>query len=116
MTYDELVNYGYKKHYRVKHDHNVFADEPTILTELRTFGAYAKSDWLSFGMYTNSRSFIHLKECEFRYICAEKTHIYLCSITLEFILYYLEPKRLIIEIKVARNSSRKYKKLRSINT
>ena len=25
-TYDGLVNYGYKKHYRVKHGENEFAD------------------------------------------------------------------------------------------
>lgn len=42
-AYDGLVDYGYKRHYRVKHSRNEFARGYTIISmELKTFGERAK--------------------------------------------------------------------------
>ena len=38
-----------------------------ILTELRTFGAFAKSDWLSSVVLHKHTFYFDIKECEFRY-------------------------------------------------
>lgn len=55
IAYDGLVNYGYKKHYRIKHGENKFSDGHTTSTALKTFGDSVKSDWRSFVERTNTR-------------------------------------------------------------
>jgi transposase-like protein len=55
-TYDGLVNYGYKKHYRVKHGENEFETDTTILMVSKTSGDFVKSDSQSSEGYTNTHS------------------------------------------------------------
>ena len=43
-TYDGLADYGYKKHYRVKHGENEFALGQNTLMASKTFGGFVKSD------------------------------------------------------------------------
>ena len=75
-TYDGLVNYGYKKHYRVKHDYNVFADGTNHINGIENFfGVCIKSDWLSSGVYTNTRSIYTLKSANLGTITETKTYI-----------------------------------------
>ena len=40
--YDGQVNYGYKKHYRVKHDHNVFDDGTNHINGIENFWGLCK--------------------------------------------------------------------------
>lgn len=41
-TYDGLVNYGYKKHYRVKHGENEFADGNNHINGIENFWGLCK--------------------------------------------------------------------------
>ena len=49
-TYDELVDYGYKKHFRIKHGDNKFANERN---PMKTFGDWLKSGSQSLEEYIN---------------------------------------------------------------
>ena len=41
-TYDGLVNYGYKKHFRVKHGDKEFADEHNHINGIENFWGLCK--------------------------------------------------------------------------
>lgn len=64
-TYDGLVNYEYKKHYRVKHSDNEFADGHGI----EKFWGLCKVRLAKFrGMHEHT-FYLHIKECKFRHNC-----------------------------------------------
>jgi transposase len=75
-AYDGLVNYGYKKHYRVYHGDNEFADGNNHINGIENFWRLCKVRPAKFrGM--NKKSFcLRIKECEFRYNFRNK-NIYL---------------------------------------
>lgn len=85
-TYDGLVNSGYKKHYRVKHDYNVFADGANHINGIENFWGLCKVRLAKFRGVHKHTFYLHIKECEFRYNCRNKTYILLYSLTLENIL------------------------------
>jgi transposase len=66
-TYDGLVNFGYKKHYRVKHGENEFASGRNHINGIENFWGLAKVRLTKFrGIQKNVLS-LHIKECEFRF-------------------------------------------------
>jgi transposase len=66
-TYDGLVNFGYKKHYRVKHGDNEFAAGRSHINGIENFWAIAKTRLSKFRGISKSTFYLHLKECEFRF-------------------------------------------------
>jgi transposase len=66
-TYDGLVNYGYKKHYRVKHSDNEFADGTNHINGIENFWGLCKVRLAKFRGVHKHKFYLHIKECEFRY-------------------------------------------------
>lgn len=66
-TYDGLVNYGYKKHYRVKHGENEFADGHNHINGIENFWGLCKVRLAKFRGVHKHTFYLHIKECEFRY-------------------------------------------------
>jgi len=66
-TYDGLVNYGYKKHYRVKHGENEFADGHNHINGIENFWGLCKVRLSKFRGVHKHTFYLHIKECEFRY-------------------------------------------------
>ena len=66
-TYDGLVNYGYKKHYRVKHGENEFADGNNHINGIENFWGLCKVRLAKFRGMNKKNFYLHIKECEFRY-------------------------------------------------
>ena len=64
---NELVYFGYKKHFRVHHDKNEFARENSHINEIESFGGYAKTRLVKFKGINKNMFELHLKECEFRF-------------------------------------------------
>lgn len=71
-VYDGLVNYGYKKHYRVKHDYNVFADGHNHINGIENFWGLCKVRLAKFRGVHKHTFYLHIKECEYRYNCRNK--------------------------------------------
>ncbi len=66
-SYDGLVNYGYKKHYRVQHSDNEFALGHNHINGIENFWGLCKVRLAKFrGMHKHT-FVLHIKECEFRY-------------------------------------------------
>jgi transposase len=66
-TYDGLVDYGYKHHYRVKHSDNQFADGRNHINGIENFWGLCKVRLSRFRGVHKHKFYLHLKECEFRY-------------------------------------------------
>ena len=64
-SYDGLVNFGYKKHYRVKHDTNEFAKGTHHINGIENFWGIAKTRLTKFRGIHKETFYLHLKECEF---------------------------------------------------
>lgn len=68
-TYDGLVNYGYKEHFRVKHSDNEFANGHNHINGIENFWGLCKVRLAKFRGVHKQTFFLHIKECEFRYNC-----------------------------------------------
>jgi len=66
-SYDGLVNFGYKKHYRVKHGENEFANGFNHINGIENFWGVAKTRLSKFRGISKNTFYLHLKECEFRF-------------------------------------------------
>ena len=66
-TYDGLVDMGYKKHHRIKHGHNEFAQGTNHINGIENFWAIAKTRLIKFRGIHKSTFYLHIKECEFRF-------------------------------------------------
>ena len=75
-AYDGLVNYGYKKHYRVKHGDNEFAVGHNHINGIENFWGLCKVRLAKFRGVHKHTFYLHIKECEFRYNFRNK-NIYL---------------------------------------
>ena len=65
--YNGLVDFGYKKHFRVHHGKNEFVRGNSHINGIESFWGYAKIRLVKFkGMNKNTFN-LHLKECEFRF-------------------------------------------------
>ena len=66
-TYDGLVNFGYKKHYRIKHSENEFAKGRNHVNGIENFWGIAKTRLSKFRGMHKTTFYLHLKETEFRF-------------------------------------------------
>ena len=66
-TYDGLADYGYKKHYRVKHGQNEFAVGNNHINGIENFWGLCKVRLAKFRGVHKHNFYLHIKECEFRY-------------------------------------------------
>ena len=78
-TYDGLADYGYKRHYRIKHGNNEFAKKEVSkqsgkrvkirnhINGIENFWGLAKTRLSKFRGIHKSTFKLHLKECEFRF-------------------------------------------------
>ena len=66
-SYDGLVNYGYKRHYRVKHGENEFALGHNHINGIENFWGLCKVRLAKFRGVHRHTFYLHIKECEFRY-------------------------------------------------
>jgi transposase len=65
--YDGLVNAGYKKHYRVKHSDNVFANGHAHVNGIESFWGVVKTRLARYRGLKRKYFELHLKETEFRF-------------------------------------------------
>jgi transposase len=65
--YNGLVDLGYKKHYRVQHGKNEFANGTSHINGIENFWGIAKMRLSKFRGLSKSTFYWHLKECEFRF-------------------------------------------------
>jgi transposase-like protein len=66
-SYDGLVDLGYRKHYRVNHGKNEFANEKSHINGIENFWGLAKVRLVKFRGIHERNFYLHLKECEFRF-------------------------------------------------
>ncbi len=66
-TYDGLVNFGFKKHHKIKHVENEFAKGHNYINGIENFWAIAKTRLSKFRGISKATFYLHLKECEFRF-------------------------------------------------
>ncbi|MCJ7813267.1 IS1595 family transposase [bacterium] len=65
--YNDLVDMGYKKHYRIKHGINEFVNGKNHINGIESFWSFAKRRLEKFHGISNIIFNLHLKECEFRF-------------------------------------------------
>jgi len=65
--YNGLVDLGYKKHYRVQHGNNEFANKISYINAIENFWGIAKMRLAKFRGLSKSTFYLDLKECEFRF-------------------------------------------------
>tara|TARA_B000000460_G_scaffold226175_1_gene180919 strand:- start:37 stop:717 length:681 start_codon:yes stop_codon:yes gene_type:complete len=65
--YDGLVDLGYKKHHRVQHGNNEFANSKSHINGIENFWGIAKMRLAKFRGLSKFTFYLHLKECEFRF-------------------------------------------------
>ena len=65
--YNGLVDFGYKKHFRVHHGRNEFVRGNSHINGIESFWGYAKTRLVKFKGMNKSMFNLHLKECEFRF-------------------------------------------------
>ncbi len=76
-SYDGLADYGYKKHYRVKHSQNEFAKRGgNHINGIENFWGLCKVRMAKFRGIHKSKFYLHLKECEFRF--NNRKNMYIC--------------------------------------
>ena len=66
-SYDGLVDFGAKAHYRVKHSKNEFANGRNHINGIENFGDLTKARLSQFHGIKKEFFYLHLKETEFRY-------------------------------------------------
>lgn len=66
-SYDGLVDWGYKRHYRVNHSANEFARGNSHINGIENFWGIAKVRLSKLRGLRKDHFNLHLKECEFRY-------------------------------------------------
>ena len=65
-AYDGLVNMGYKKHYRVKHNNDIFSNGKAHVNDIENFWGIAKNRLSKFRGIRKDKFYLHLKETEYR--------------------------------------------------
>ncbi len=65
--YNGLVDLGYKKHYRVQHAKDEFANRRSHINGIESFWSLAKTRLTRFRGMNPNTFYLHLKECEFRF-------------------------------------------------
>ena len=65
--YNGLVDFGYKKHFRVHHGQDEFVKGNSHINGIESFWGYAKTRLVKFKGMDKNMFELHLKECEFRF-------------------------------------------------
>ena len=65
--YNGLVDFGYKKHFRIHHSQDEFVRGQAHINGIESFWGYAKTRLVKFKGMNKSMFHLHLKECEFRF-------------------------------------------------
>jgi transposase len=65
--YNGLVDMGYKKHYRMHHGNDEFANGENHINGIESFWSFAKRRLEKFHGIPKDTFYFHLKECEFRF-------------------------------------------------
>ena len=65
--YNGLVDYGFKKHFRVHHGDNEFARGHSHINGIESFWGFTKTRLAKFRGMDKSKFILHLKESEFRF-------------------------------------------------
>ena len=66
-SYDGIVHMGYRKHYRIRHDHDEFVRGTAHINGIEGFWGMAKTRLVKFKGMRRSTFYLHLKECEWRF-------------------------------------------------
>ena len=66
-TYDGLADFGYKRHYRIKHSDNEFVNGHNHINGIENFWGLCKVRLSKYRGIHKHKFYLHLKECEFRY-------------------------------------------------
>jgi len=66
FRYNDLVDFGYKKHFRAYHGMNEFARGNSHINGIESFCGYAKNRLMKLKGVDKSMFNLHLKECVFR--------------------------------------------------
>jgi transposase len=66
-AYDSLADRGYKKHHRVQHGNNEFANSKSHINGIESFWGIAKMRLTKFRGLFKPTFYLHLKECELRF-------------------------------------------------
>ena len=66
-TYNGLADYGYKKHFRIKHSDNNFAKGHNHINGIENFWGLCKVRLGKYRGIHKHKFYLHIKECEFRY-------------------------------------------------
>lgn len=65
--YNGLVDYGFKKHFRVHHGNNEFVRGHSHINGIESFWGFTKTRLAKFRGMDKSKFVLHLKESEFRF-------------------------------------------------
>ncbi|VVH64642.1 hypothetical protein BSPLISOX_1802 [uncultured Gammaproteobacteria bacterium] len=65
--YNGIVDFGYKKHFRVHHGKNKFARDNAYINGIESFWGYTKIRLVKFKGMNKKMFNLHLKECKFRF-------------------------------------------------
>lgn len=83
-VYEALANFGYNKHYRIKHSSNEFAKGNTHINGIENFWGLCKVRLSRYRGIHKHKFYFHLKECEFRYNNrGQNLYLLLCKIIRE---------------------------------
>lgn len=69
-SYDGLVDWGYRHHYRVRHGEDEFVERGNSrnhINGIESFWGYAKNRLVKYQGIAKEDFYLHLKECEFRF-------------------------------------------------
>lgn len=69
-SYDDLVDWGYKRHYRVSHGENEFVERGNPgnrINGIESFWGHAKNRLVKYQCIPKEDFYLHLKECVFRF-------------------------------------------------
>ena len=65
--YNELVDVGYPKHFRVNHGANEFANVDSNINGIESFWSFSKRRLQKFNGVQKDTFYLHLKECQYRF-------------------------------------------------
>jgi transposase len=90
---DGLADYGYKKHYRVKHGKNEFVNGHNYINGIENFLGICKVRLAKFRVVHKHNFYLHIKECELRYnFRNQNLYLFLPNELKKINLTNLEPK------------------------
>jgi len=87
-SYDGIVDYGYKEHFRVIHSKNEFVKGNNHINGIENFWGLCKVRLAKFRGMNEGIFYLHIKECEFRFNNRKKSKKELYLFTLKLIRNY----------------------------